>query len=86
MTLHFQNKLHLTLCPISQCFRDLQQMIYGIYIVCSLVSQFLTIDHRTQSAALDFIDKNLPDIEYEESPYELLEMFQNKESYEKELV
>lgn len=51
-------------------------MIYGIYIVCSLVSQFLTIDHRTQSALTL----------YEESPYELLEMFQNKESYEKELV
>ena len=76
MTLRFQNKLHLTLCPISQCFRDLQQMIYGICIVCNLVSQFLTIDHRTQSA--------LP--LYEESPYELLEMFQNRESYEKELV
>lgn len=76
MTLRFQNKLHLTLCPISQCFRDLQQMIYGIYIVCNLVSQFLTIDHRTRSA--------LP--LYEESPNELLEMFQNKESYEKELV
>lgn len=76
MTLRFQNKQYLTLCPISQCFRDLQQMIYGIYIVCNLVSQFLTIDHRTRSA--------LP--LYEESPYELLEMFQNKESYEKELV
>ena len=51
-------------------------MIYGIYTVCNLVSQFLIIDHRTQSALML----------YEELPYEPLEMFQNKESYEKELV
>ena len=51
-------------------------MIYGIYIVCNLVLQLLIIDHRTQFALML----------YEELPYEPLEMFQNRESYEKELV
>ena len=50
--------------------------LWHLYSPAIFVLQLLIIDHRTQFALLL----------YEELPYEPLEMFQNRESYEKELV